>query len=81
MHHSQIQSFEDLCRFLKEYTHWGEGPPLDVGGLILLLSSILDNLRENANEAELEEINGYLEPEQKAFLSRLSGYAQREERE
>lgn len=72
---SEIKSFDDLKRFLANYTSWDNGHALDSGGLFILLGAILNNLRENAIDADLRMINGYLEDDQKKLLYRLTEYA------
>lgn len=69
----QFSSFVDLKEFLRHWTFWGgdEGP-YDVVGMMCLLGACLDNLREFALHAELEDVGECLTPEQAEFLQNLA---------
>jgi hypothetical protein len=69
----RLGSFEDLEGLLRNWRLWAsdEGP-YDVGGMMCLLGACLDNLRECALEAELEDIAEFLTPEQGDFLCALA---------
>lgn len=69
----RLGSFDDLENLLRNWRLWAsdEGP-YDVGGMMALLGACLDNLREHALEAELEDIAEFLTPEQAEFLRGLA---------
>jgi hypothetical protein len=79
----QIKSFEDLVKFVENWRSWSGGGQYDFGGMTSLLGACLDNLRNYALDAELEELAGFLEPDQIRFLqalaSRLHGDPERPE--
>ena len=55
---------------------WGSEPDssYDFNGVVHLLIAALDNLREFALEAELEDIVDSFEPEQIEFIQRICSY-------
>lgn len=52
----------------------GDSVPYDFSGIVDLMLALLDNLRENALEDELEGIREVLTDEQAAFFLRLANY-------
>jgi len=65
--------FEELQRYLRHFVNIGDDPsPYNFNGVVHLMLALLDNLRENALEAELEDIRESLTDEQAAFLLRLA---------
>lgn len=73
---TEIQSYPDLERYLREFVNpLDDPPPYDFVAAVHLLGAILDNLRTYALEAELEAIGECFLPEQIAFLQRLAGCA------
>jgi len=75
MHLTQIQSYDDLERYLREFVNiLGDPLPYDFTGAAHLFLAILDNLRIHALDAELEDIGGCFSVEQAAFLHRLNAY-------
>lgn len=73
---NQIQSFDDLKAYLATYTTWDGDHIHDFGGAFVLLGALLDNIRENTVDADLQSIQDYLTDEQKAFLSYLAALAE-----
>lgn len=76
MSEKSIETFDALCDFLREFNSFYDDPPYDSGGVILLLSAVLDNLREHEEEV-LGIVNGYLSEEQQEFLVKLTEAALR----
>lgn len=72
---SQIHTFADLVSFLESYASWNEGHEFDVGGVFVLMKALLGNLKSNALDAELQNINAYLDSDEKDFLAKLSEYS------
>ena len=66
-----INTFDALETYLRQFQNFCGDMTYDCGGVITLLRAILDNLHENREEACLI-INGYLDSEQKSFLSELA---------
>lgn len=67
----QINSFEDLAKYLREFHTWQDTGGYDFTGMVYLLGSCLDNLRKYASKEEVEEIKDILEVHQIAFLNRI----------
>jgi hypothetical protein len=71
-----IKSYEDILDYLSNWTTWHGDPYVyDFAGIVRVLGACLDNLRNRAGEAELEETGAYLEQEQKEFLTKLAKLA------
>ena len=65
----EVQSFEDLKRYLEDFTCWrGEEHVYDFGGVASLFLALLDNIRKNSTEGDIEEIGGYFTETQREFL-------------
>jgi hypothetical protein len=76
MRFEHIATFTDLKTYLAEFTNWDDFPvPYAFNFVFALLAALLDNLRDNALEADLEMLPNYLTDEQKAFLNRVAEYA------
>jgi hypothetical protein len=71
-----VHSFTDLVRFLETYTSWDDGFAYDPGGIFQLMAALIRNLKANSIDADLSEINGYFEADEKEFFARLSECAQ-----
>ena len=67
-----FQSFEDLESLLKHWTSRYDNNVYDFGGMTSLLGACLDNLKEHALDAEIEEIKEYLTSEQYDFLKLIT---------
>ncbi len=68
-------SYEDLLAYLRQFANsHGEPAPYDFNGVVHLMLATLDNLKDNALEAELEHIRGSFNDEQMAFLLRLEDH-------
>jgi hypothetical protein len=67
-----IQSFDDLKTYLATFTTWDGDHIHDFGGAFVLLGALLDNIRENTLDADLDSIHDYLTDEQRAFLLHLA---------
>jgi hypothetical protein len=73
-----LQSYEDLQAYLRGFVNFDGAPvPYDFNGTVHLLLALLDNLRANATEADLEDIRGSFTDEQAAFFLKLAEYVQR----
>ncbi len=72
---NEIDTYTDLVRFLGGYTSWDQGFAYDPGGIFQLIAASLRNLKANAIDADLREINGYQDTGEKALLGILSKYA------
>lgn len=71
-------SYEELENGVKS---WGVSTPsgqYDCVGVIHLLAACLDNLRENAIDADLKRIPECLNETQQLFLRKMSGYVSME---
>jgi hypothetical protein len=70
-----LNSYEDLQAYLRGFINFHGGPvPYDFNGTVQLLLSLLDNLRANALEAELEDIRDSFTDEQAAFFLKVAEY-------
>ena len=68
-----IGNYEELCDYLRQFVNaHGDPAPYDFNGVVQLLLATLDNLRQNASDAEIEDIGASLDDEQAAFLLRLA---------
>jgi hypothetical protein len=68
-----IQSYEALRDYLRNWTNWGRDPYYDVNGALTLMRALVDNLRENdLVDAELAET---ITPEQAVYLAQLASWA------
>jgi hypothetical protein len=75
-------SYEELEAYLREYRNGhGDPVPYDVVGVFHLLLALVDNLRENHIEADLEQFADGIEPEQLVFLEKLVSFCRRNEPE
>lgn len=71
---NQIQSYEDLQRFLRDWTNFGGDPAYDFVGALHLWLALLDNLSRCHNEGDLEvlaENVPLFSPEHRRFLLAL----------
>ena len=74
-------SYEELREHLRQFVNAaGEPVPYDFNGVVHLLLASLDNLRQNALEAELEDIGESFDDEQAAFLICLAERVSRTDR-
>ncbi len=73
---NEIHTFSDLVQFLESYSSWDEGFAYDPGGIFQLVAALIRNLKANSIDADLRDINGYLKPDEKQLLARLSECAQ-----
>jgi hypothetical protein len=66
-------SYEDLERYLRHFVNISCDPvPYDFNGVVHLMLALLDNLREHALDAELEDLRDSLTEEQVEFFLRLA---------
>ena len=71
-------TYEELRDYLRGFINFGGDPvPYDFNGVVHLVLALLDNLRENALEAELADIRESMTDEQAAFLLRLAEHVGR----
>ena len=63
-----MKIFEDLEAILRHWVPFADPHLYDAGGMVLLFTACLDNMRLRMLEAELEDIDSYLTDEQKEFL-------------
>ena len=69
---SRIKSYEELTSYLREFRNWrGDEGPYDFGGVVHLLTALLDNVQAHGVEAEFEEIGEYFTPDQIQTLKRI----------
>lgn len=66
-----INGFEDLASTLRHWSVTGD-EQYDFVGVVHLFSACTDNLRQYAQEAEIEEIGTCLGPEQIRFLLKIA---------
>jgi hypothetical protein len=71
-----VRSFDDLRNYLATFSTWDGDHVHDFGGAFILLGALLDNIRENVTDANLECTGDYLTDEQKIFFLRLAELAQ-----
>lgn len=79
MQFEQVHSYEDLERYLREFTNFsGDPTPYDFNGAFHLLLAILDNLANRAMDADVEDLKQdrpWLTEKQRSFLQRLQQIA------
>jgi hypothetical protein len=69
-------SWEGLCQYLRNFTNIGGDPVYDTNGILTLLLTLSDNLRETPEAlADLPELAERITQEQAAFLGQLSQWA------
>ena len=72
MSFDDVETYEDLIHFLKDWINFGgDEPPYDYVGIAHLFFACLDNISRNFSEAELAELGYFPDPEQVAFLELL----------
>jgi len=65
--------YEDLQAYLRRFINFGGDPvPYDFNGTVHLMLALLENLRDNALDAELEEIRGSFTDDQATFFLKLA---------
>ena len=68
-----LKVFEDLEKMLRNWTAFNLDPHIyDSAGIMTLFEAIIDNMRENFTDTELEEYCLNLEEEQKEFIKKMS---------
>ncbi len=71
----QVQTHEDLTRFLREFTNFYDEPaPYDFNGAFHQFLAILDNLARNHLDVDVEEheeLRPWFTEEQRRFLKKL----------
>ncbi|MFO0952240.1 MAG: hypothetical protein U0835_14040 [Isosphaeraceae bacterium] len=73
-----IGSYDDLLAYLRHFVNiHGDPVPYDFNGVVHLMLATLDNLSQNASEAELDDMAGSLSDEQAAFVLKLADYLRR----
>lgn len=73
-----IKSYTELRELLRNFHSWGDESIYDFNGIFHLWLALLDNLQENALQAELEAINDSMTQSQREFLANLAEYANRD---
>jgi hypothetical protein len=63
---------EQLLDYLRTFTTWDSREGFDFGASAAVLAAILDSLRKNARDAELDELREYLDENQVNFLTQLA---------
>jgi hypothetical protein len=69
-----VKSYEDLVRFLSEWTNFNGDPPYDFIGAYQLLLTVLDNLSRNRTLVDMEalsENSPWLNAAQREYLEML----------
>jgi hypothetical protein len=61
-----IQSYEQLERGLKDWGSFADPQVYDLAGMMGLLCACIENLRKNANHAEIEDAGQSLTDEERA---------------
>ncbi len=74
---AMIKSYTELRELLRNFRTWGDETIYDFNGIVHLWLALLDNLQENALQAELEDINDSMTQSQREFLANLAEYANR----
>lgn len=81
-----INSYEELLSHLRNCIHWDStdlkvtGRHYDFVGIVDMMLACLDNLRENALEAELEDIGMAFDEDQAAFFKKICHILQNQSR-
>ena len=72
----QVRSFEDLERYLREFSNFsGEPVPYDFNGAFRLFLAILDNLARHHLDTDIESLEEFrpcLDENQRQFLNKLN---------
>ncbi len=72
MKQQDIKTYDDLENYLKTFHSFGGDATIyDFNGIVHLLLALLDNLRKNALEAELEDMGDSMTKKQKDFWIKL----------
>jgi hypothetical protein len=68
-----LKAFEDLEKMVRNWTAFNLDQHIyDSAGIMTLFEAIIDNMRENFTDTELEDYCLNLEEEQKKFIKKLS---------
>lgn len=78
MQFSDIKDVDTLIAYLENLKNWNyEEHQYDFNLIVHLLLALLDNLRANALETEIEDIAYSFNDEQRKFILHLADYAYR----
>ncbi|MCE9525431.1 MAG: hypothetical protein K8R36_05195 [Planctomycetales bacterium] len=70
-------NYEALRQYLRDFTNIGGDPAYDTHGILMLLLSLVDNLRSSGEaEATLPELAETITPEQLGFLKQLVAWVE-----
>jgi hypothetical protein len=73
----KLESFEKLEKYLREFNSFtGDSGEYDFGGAAALMLATLNNLREKALPAELENLPESLTEDESQFILQLADYVQ-----
>jgi len=74
----KLATFEELEKYLRGFVNFrGDPVEYDFGGVVALMLALLNNLRERALPAELEDLPETLTEAEAQFLLRLAEYVRR----
>jgi len=71
---NDVNTYEDLVRFLREWTNFGGDPPYDFIGAHHLFLALLTNLAKNHLAADLDSLAEFapvIDEEQRNYLQQL----------
>jgi hypothetical protein len=69
-------SYEELRKYLRDFTNIGGDPAYDTNGILMLLLALADNLRECPSAmADLPELAETITQEQANFLGEMAALA------
>lgn len=67
----EIESFDELTKYLREFDTWDHRGGYDFNGMVHLLGACIDNLRRHALPEEIAQVKHSLERHQLAFLNQI----------
>ena len=72
---SQKLNFEEAIKFIRQYNLGPDNPSYyDFNGVVHLMLAAIDNLRDHALEAELEDIGYSMTNDQRFFLMKIAKF-------
>jgi hypothetical protein len=77
----RFDSFEDLVRYLREWSNAGDTPAHDTTGMMVLLGACLENLSVYGDSEVLAALVEVLDPKQAAFFIKLAAHVNAQQRD
>lgn len=66
----KIEKYEDLEKYLQDWTNFHREGGYDFNGALNLLAAILRNMKKNANESDFDELHDFFD-EDELFILKL----------